>query len=118
VTKPISIAFVSSGHMKKLNKVYRRKDKITDILTFQFTDDSHMPKLGSSRQVSSELCLGEIILCWPAIKTRAEKNQHSNVSEFQLLVVHGIAHLLGYSHASDRSERSMKKIEQSLLKVI
>lgn len=79
----ISIALIDKKEIKELNRVYRRKDKVTDVLSFN---------------LDSKELLGEIVICLDQAKKQAKSKKQTLKSELQLLTVHGILHLLGYNH--------------------
>lgn len=76
----LSIALVGEGRIKELNKKYRRKNRPTDVLSFSY---------GSS---------GEIVICPKVIKENAKKYNSAFKKELARVLIHGILHLLGYSH--------------------
>lgn len=93
----ISIAFVDNKNIKKLNKTYRQKDCITDVLSFEE--------------------LNEIIICYPRAKKQAKEKKHPVKKEIEVLLIHGLLHLLGYDHIKDEDARIMEELEKDLLKV-
>lgn len=101
VKKQISIALVLPKEIKELNRVYRKKDKVTDVLSFS---------------LDSKDILGEIIICLTQAKKQAHEKKNTIKSELQLLTVHGILHLLGYDHEkSDKEFLRQSKMEQKVL---
>ncbi|PLX25691.1 rRNA maturation RNase YbeY [Candidatus Parcubacteria bacterium] len=101
IKQQISIALVLPKEIKKLNKVYRRKDKVTDVLSFS---------------LDSKDILGEIIICLSQAKKQAKEKKQSIKSELQLLTVHGTLHLLGYDHEKgDKEFLRQTKMEQKIL---
>ena len=102
IKKEISISLLSPVEIKKLNKVYRHKDKVTDVLSFTLGQDN---------------LLGEVLLCVAQAKKQAKASGHSLKREIQILTIHGILHLLGYDH--ERSEKEylkQTKMETDILK--
>lgn len=91
----ISIAFVGNKDIKKLNKAYRQKDCITDVLSFEE--------------------LNEIIICYPRAVEQAKDKKHSTKKEIEILLIHGLSHLLGYDHIKDEDARAMEELERNLL---
>lgn len=75
-----------------LNLQYRKKDKPTDVLSFPLADDLQ-PHL-----------LGDVIISVETATRQAQRRSHSLREEIQILLVHGILHLLGYDHEISRSE--------------
>jgi len=126
----ISLAIVGHGRMRRLNKIYRRKNRVTDVLAFG--DKSVLPYLAKSfprikRDQKIEFVqppdgvkrLGEIILCYPQAKKQAKRLGHSLEKELTILLVHGILHLLGYEHEKGgQAEKEMRKTEEKILKLI
>ena len=102
----ISFSLVKPLEMRQLNKQYRNKDEATDILSFVFNED---------KKPFNNL-LGDIVLCPEEIQVRALKNQLTFDKYFQLLIVHGVLHLLGYGHESDSGAKVMSDTEEELLK--
>lgn len=97
IKKNISIALVSEIEIKNLNKVYRHKNKVTDVLSFN---------------IDSVEILGEIVICLAQAKKQALEHKHSLKAELQLLTVHGILHLLGYDHELSEQEYLRQEKEQ------
>ncbi|MBP9802284.1 rRNA maturation RNase YbeY [Patescibacteria group bacterium] len=93
----ISIALVSPKEIQDLNKVYRHKNKVTDVLSFN---------------IDSEENLGEIVICLEQAKKQALANKKTLKSELKLLTVHGILHLLGYDHELSEVEYLRQEKEQ------
>lgn len=87
-----SLAFVDSKTIKRLNKIYRGKNKITDVLSFEedFKDFVDLP--------IDRKYLGEIVICVPQAKKQAQDIKCSLNKEIARLLVHGLAHLSGYDH--------------------
>ncbi len=97
----ISIALVSELEIKNLNKVYRHKNKVTDVLSFN---------------IDSTAILGEVVICLPVAKQQAKTNKKSLSSELKLLTTHGILHLLGYDHELSEAEYlRQEKIQNKIL---
>jgi probable rRNA maturation factor len=93
-TGEVSLVFVSRTEIRRLNREFRSKDNVTDVLSFAPTDE------GS---------LGELVLCLAVITRQAADHGLSLNEELGYMVLHGILHLLGYDH-----ERSKRGSEQML----
>lgn len=100
IKKEISIALLSPLEIKKLNKIYRQKNKVTDVLSFNLDD---------------EKILGEIVICLEQAKKQAKEKKISLQAELKLLVVHGTLHLLGYDHEVSEVEAERQEKEEKLL---
>lgn len=102
----LSIAFVSPEEIQKLNKKYRKKDKSTDVLSFERISDF------------KDEC-AEIVLCPHVIRENAQESGLTLKKELSKMLIHGILHVLGYDHeiSPEEEERMFVKQEQYLLKV-
>ena len=99
----VAIAFVTDTKIARLNKTYRKKNKPTDVLSFPAQ---------SGKRPNKDKFLGDIAIA-PAVARRyAKKNGRSLQSEICILILHGILHLLGYDHETDRGQ--MDRIEHKL----
>ncbi|MEJ2413284.1 MAG: rRNA maturation RNase YbeY [Anaerolineales bacterium] len=58
---------------------------------------------------------GDVVICYPQAASQAEKRGHAVEDELQLLVVHGVLHLLGYDHASQEEKDLMWEIQGNIL---
>lgn len=104
IKKTISIALVSDVEIKEYNRVYRNKNKVTDVLSF-ILDENEV--------------LGEIVISLSQAKRQAKQNKKTIKSELQWLTVHGILHLLGYDHEkSEKEYLRQKKEEEEILKLL
>lgn len=87
----VSIAIISDTAMRRLNRTYRRKDRATDVLSFPPRD------IAIARGVAAR---------------QAREHGHDLRLEMRILALHGLLHLLGYDHDTDRGE--MGRIEERL----
>ncbi|MCD6471028.1 rRNA maturation RNase YbeY [bacterium] len=95
----ISVAIVGRKLIKRLNRKYRGKNKVTNVLSF------------SGLELSQEkLPKGEIIICWPVIKKEAKVYKRSIKEELKIILIHSVLHLLGFEHG-----KKMRKKEKNLL---
>ena len=123
----ISLALVGDGRMRKLNKMYRGKNRVTDVLAF--SHKSVLPYLVKAfppveKKTKVEFVnppdgierLGEVIICYPRAKKQAKQVGHSLEKELALLFIHGLLHLLGYNHEKDaKAAEEMRKMEEEIL---
>ena len=82
----LSVVLVSPQKIKTLNKKYRRKNKVTDVLSFLY-DNS-----------------GEIVICPAEVKKNAKKFKTNFKKELARVLIHGTLHLLGYNHEAKKAE--------------
>lgn len=81
-TNYISIIFVSNDYIRKLNRRYLGRNRITDVLAFPFDDEF----------------LGEVYICRQRAKKQAREYRLTESEEIFRLVKHGVMHLLGHHH--------------------
>lgn len=104
----ISLAFVGPRRMREINKNYRGRNKVTNVLAF------------SEKGIFCEkLALGEIIICLQAVRKGAQENKCGFEEELSRVLIHGILHILGYEHEGDgRKADKMREREEHYLKKI
>jgi probable rRNA maturation factor len=102
----ISLAFVSPLQIKKLNKTYRHKDKVTDVLSF-----AH-----EALAQRAEEALGEIIICPERAEAQSKEFKQSFSREILKLSLHGYLHILGFDHEVEREALIMEALEDKILK--
>ncbi len=106
----VSIVFSDSEFIKEINKKYRNKDKVTDVLSFP-------ESVKGFKGVSSSL--GEIIICPLQLKQQAKEQGVSFKEELARILIHGLLHLLGYDHEiSKKEEIKMKEREEYFLSLV
>jgi probable rRNA maturation factor len=87
----ISLKFVGREEMKKLNWAYRKKDYVTDIISF--------PGPGLILEEKGELnYLGDIVVCLDYIEEEAIAMNKTKEAHWAHILIHGALHLLGYDH--------------------
>tara|TARA_B100000902_G_scaffold32605_1_gene39054 strand:- start:2371 stop:2820 length:450 start_codon:yes stop_codon:yes gene_type:complete len=94
----ITIKIVSNDEIKFLNKEFRKKNKITDVLSFP-----------------DEIASGDIAIADSYI---TNKNNTINSQNFFMLVGHGLLHLFGYSHYDKQSRENMRFLENMLMHLL
>ena len=102
-SKFLSVAVIDGKAIKKLNKKYRKIDKITDVLSF-----------GSLRQDE----MVEIIICWSRLKEQAKQFKHSQKQELIILLIHGLLHLIGYDDKTNKQRLSMEREVDRIIRMI
>ena len=104
-----SLNLVGEAKIKELNKKYRDKNEVTDVLSFPL-EESRFKK-------HDILPLGDIFICLPFAVKESEKQSISLEKELAWLTVHGFLHLLGYDHEkSANDKKKMFRLESKILK--
>ena len=99
------VIIVDKIAIRKLNKNYRKVDKVTDVLTFALWD---------AKQTFKTELLGEIYLCPDFINEICKKDKKYFDYEITLTFVHGLLHLLGFDHRNKKEEQLMFKIQEKI----
>ncbi len=109
----VSVSFVSNQEIQSLNKTYRQKDSVTDVLSFPLTGED------GTMEISAEtgfVMLGDIVISIETAVKQANIYGHSLSREIGFLTVHSMLHLLGYDHeTSPLDERIMREKEEAVL---
>jgi probable rRNA maturation factor len=95
--------------LRRLNRDFRGVDQVTDVLAFP--DGSENPENGL-------LYLGDVVIAYPFAALQAQEAGHSPGDEIQLLVIHGLLHLLGYNHDGREESARMWEIQRRALSLI
>ena len=102
----LTIAVEDDANVQKLNKQFRQIDSTTDVLSFEANDLN--PESGL-------LYIGDIIISYPKALSQSNAAGHPVLSELQLLVVHGLLHLLGYDHSESEEKEKMWAVQGNIL---
>lgn len=113
----VSLAFIGPGRMRKLNKKFRGKNRVTDVLSFpEFEVPFEKFKIGELKKTKE---LGEIVICPREARKRAKRENLLFEKELARLLVHGLLHLLGYDHEGSKEKaEEMREKEEGYLKEI
>jgi len=104
----------TDSEIKRLNKKFRKKNKITDVLSFPFHEKKTLHKLIKNN--NSHIYLGDIIINLNEI-IKQSKRQNFLIT-FDKIWIHGLTHLLGYRHKSNQDFFLMQKLENKIIKSI
>lgn len=108
----LSINLVGKGKIKALNKKYRGKNGVTDVLSFPLNEE-----VSAGAATGGIIALGDIFICLPIAKGHALKEGGGLGSELALLTIHGFLHLLGRDHDKSKKEaEKMFKLQEGILK--
>ena len=106
----VSVSFVSDSEIKEINRDYREKDEVTDVISFAFLDDEDEPVIEGMPSV-----LGDIIINTNGAREQAAEYGHSYEREILFLSLHGFLHLLGFDHMNKEEEKEMFGIQKEIL---
>ena len=99
----------NNKNIKKLNKVFRKKNKSTDILSFP---------LDKKIKITKNTYLGDIIISYNYIDKPRSQNLKSFKEKVAKILIHGFLHLLGFDHKKNKDYSKMLKEENLLFKSV
>jgi len=102
----LSIVLTDDARLQQLNRDYLGIDAPTDVLSFPASETD--PETGACY-------IGDILISIPRAQAQAVTAGHPLESEVQLLVVHGVLHLLGHDHAQAEEKALMWKAQAEIL---
>lgn len=109
----VSVSFVSNNEIRNLNKIYRDKDSVTDVLSFPLTSEDGSVELNPD---TGAVQLGDVVISLETAVKQAQNYGHSLEREVGFLTVHSMLHLLGYDHETSLlDQRIMREKEESVL---
>lgn len=106
-----TVVFVDSESMRRMNRTFRGKDKVTDVLSFSIEDSE--PFVSKTEDGVHEL--GDIFICSSYARAEAKKRGVLFEEEMYRLIAHGTLHLFGYDHADALSEKKMFGIQEMVV---
>jgi len=108
----ITICFVSDAEIARLNLAFRGKKGPTDVLSFPADTGKKKRIYKEDAEDTEKSYLGDIAIAPETARRYAKKNGRSLSNELRVLILHGVLHLQGYDHETDRGE--MDRIERKL----
>ena len=110
--REIAVRVVAAGESRALNKMWRGKDKPTNVLSFPAPEQS---RRGKPKDVTAPL--GDLVICAQVVRQEAVRDGKPVEAHWAHMIVHGTLHLAGYDHELGRRERlRMERREISVLK--
>ena len=104
----LNITIVDNDRIREINREYRGKDSVTDVISFAFEEVNDV-------NYNDIRFLGEIYISYERAKEQAKEYGHSVRREFSYLAVHGLLHLLGYDHMNEEDKKVMRSLEEEIL---
>ena len=105
--KKISLTLMLSNNknIKKLNKLFRNKNRPTDILSFPFSENI---------KISKDIYIGDIIISYDYINKSKLQNLKFFEEKLIKIFIHGFLHLLGFDHIKVKDYKKMLKEEEKI----
>ena len=109
----LTICFVSDAEIARMNQEFRKKKGPTDVLSFPARERRRSAVLRRRARVRpAGYFLGDIAIAPSVARRNAKTLGRTLPSELKILILHGVLHLLGYDHETDRGQ--MDRIEARL----
>ena len=105
----LTLLLSNNQNIKKLNKVFRKKNKSTDILSFP---------LDKKIKISKNTYIGDIIISYNYLDKPRSQNLKSFKEKVTKIFIHGFLHLLGFDHKKNKDYSKMLKEENLLFKSV
>jgi probable rRNA maturation factor len=105
----VDLHSINKKKSKNLNNDYFGKKYSTDVITLPIFKDYKSLLNSDFKEI---VVLGDIFVCKDELVINAEKYEKTLIEELQLVLVHGLLHLLGFSH---NQETKLKKYEEKIL---
>lgn len=102
----MTLAFVTDEEIRRLNRMYRQKDKVTDVLSF-----------GAGENGQQGL-LGDVIIAFGQANRQAQAADGDLALELVDLVVHGALHVLGYDHEKPEDAQAMFPLQDAIVAAV
>ena len=101
----VNLVFCENSLIRKLNRQFRKLDKVTDVLSFHYGEEDEDP----------DAVWGEIYIATTQALKQAPRWKNSFFEELRRLVVHGALHLAGYDHMKGKDRLTMRTREDHYL---
>jgi probable rRNA maturation factor len=106
----ITLTLAGDSYVHKLNLAWRGKDRPTNVLSFPLMPlDTPVPR-------GETIMLGDIVLARQTLVREALAEGKTLAAHYQHLITHGVLHLLGYDHLTDRETEDMQRREVKILR--
>lgn len=124
----VNVLFVSAHKIKKINRLNRSINKVTDVLSFPTLTTNKVEDISKKISVknyafdvnpeTNAVVLGDIVFCLRKIKKQAKEYGNTLNRELGYMFVHGLLHLVGYDHMTEDDKKNMREKEELILSKI
>ncbi len=104
----VSFLLTSDSNIRLLNKNYRNKDKSTNVLAFPMNQNTF----------GEDYIVGDVVISLQKILSESKKLKIQKYKYLSQITIHGVLHLLGFDHKSNKQFEEMNKIEQKVFNKI
>ena len=110
----VSLLFVGEDQIATYNERFMHRSGPTDVLAFP-VDHLTPGRVPTARPGGPPVSLGDVVIAPAVVRAQAAAGDRAYLEELELLVVHGMLHLLGYDHDTDVRADVMEERERTLL---
>lgn len=110
-TGQVTLVVTDDLGIRELNRDFLGLDAPTDVLAFSAQEDGG----AFVAAPEAEDYLGDVIVSYPSALTQSKEYGLPVDQELDLLVVHGVLHLLGYDHADKEDKDVMWARQEAIL---
>jgi probable rRNA maturation factor len=107
----LSLVLSTDEQIHELNKIYRGKDRPTDVLAFPMREGD----FGRLHAALPSGLLGDVIVSIPTAQRQARAAKRDLLGEVTMLVAHGLLHLLGWDHETPAKDKKMRAETERLV---
>lgn len=114
----LTVVITGDDQVRELHRQFLGEDAPTDVLSFP-SEPAPGATAGGVDFITApeaEAYLGDVVISYPRAREQAEAAGHSVEAELQLLVVHGVLHLLGYDDTEPAQRERMWAVQTEVLK--
>ena len=104
----VAVRLVDADEAQALNRDYRGKDYVPNVLSFPLGEDFPLPP-GEARP------LGDVVLCLPVIAAEAAEYGKTFAQRLAHLLIHGVLHLAGHTHNDEPERLAMEALETTVM---
>ncbi len=104
----VAVRVVDADEIRTLNRLYRDKDKSTNVLSFPAGDIDGLP-------ANVSRLLGDVVVCASVVAVEASEQGKTLPDHWAHMLVHGTLHLLGFDHEHDAEAIEMESLETRIL---
>lgn len=115
------LTFVDEDKIQEINREYRNKDKVTDVISFRMLENQMTQKINKKNYPYDydpeikKVFIGEIYICYQRALMQSEEYQHSVERELAFLTTHGLLHLMGFDHEKEFEKAIMNDLEEKTM---
>ena len=104
----VAVRIVAADEIQTLNRLYRDKDRPTNVLSFPVGEMAGLPDQAGH-------FLGDVVICASVVAEEADTQGKDLAAHWGHMIVHGTLHLLGFDHETEPDAKEMEALETRIL---